>query len=229
LRLAIFDIDGTLVTGSSERRFWWYLVRRGQQGPRQLLAYLLFLIRYLPTGGIHTTRKNKAYLSGLRADLINALAQNFVNVELAADLYPPALRRLREHLARGDLVVLMSGTLHPIARALADLLGVRHVCATLASQRDGVFLAQPPEIHPYDAAKLSLAQQLAAEFRFRLDEISAYGDSWHDIDLLKAVGHAVAVRPDARLEAYALERDWEVLGERGPGRMVFGRMRPSRN
>jgi HAD superfamily hydrolase (TIGR01490 family) len=229
VRLAIFDIDGTLVAGSSERRFWWYLLRRGRQGPRQLLAYLLFLIRYLPTGGIYTTRKNKAYLSGLHVEEINALAREFVNENLAGELYLPTLRRLREHLARGDLVVLMSGTLHPIARALAALLGVRHVCATLASQRNGIFLAQPPEIHPYDAAKLSLAAQLAAEFHFSLDEVTAYGDSWHDIDLLKAAGHAVAVRPDARLRKFAGARGWEVLGQRKPARLVFGRMRPSRN
>jgi FMN phosphatase YigB (HAD superfamily) len=64
MKLAIFDIDGTLVRGSSERLFWRYLAARGRQGPKQVFSYLLFLLRYLPTGGIHTIKKNKAYLCG---------------------------------------------------------------------------------------------------------------------------------------------------------------------
>lgn len=215
MKLAIFDIDGTLVRGSSERKFWRYLARRGRQGPRQILAYLLFLIRYLPTGGIHTARKNKAYLSGMRIEQVEALARDFVTERLLTDLYEPAVQRLRQHLRRGDVVVLMSGTLHSIARALADHLGVQHVCATLCSQRNGVFLAQPPEIHPFDAAKLSLAKQLADEFGIELGNVCAYGDSVHDLYLLAAVGEPVAVQPDAGLLRVATELDWEVIGE-GP-------------
>ena len=62
MTLAIFDIDGTLVEGSTERRFWRYLLKRGHQGPRQVLAYLLFWLRYLPVYGRRTSKKNKAYL-----------------------------------------------------------------------------------------------------------------------------------------------------------------------
>jgi len=163
MKLAIFDIDGTLVRGSSERMFWRYLLMRGRQGPRQILAYLLFLVRYLPTGGIVTVKKNKAYLCGLRADEIAALAREFVQTRLRKRLFAPAVQRLEQHRRRGDTVVLMSGTLEPIARALADELHVRHVCATLCSERHGVYLAQPPETHPYGAAKLSLARQLAQQ------------------------------------------------------------------
>jgi len=59
MTLAIFDIDGTLIEGSTERRFWRYLAKRGHQGPRQILAYLWFLVRFLPAYGAHTPKKNK--------------------------------------------------------------------------------------------------------------------------------------------------------------------------
>ena len=73
MRLALFDVDGTLVRGSSERLFWRYLAARGRQGPRQIGAYLLFLVRYLPTGGVYTLKKNKAYLCGLERVDVGAL------------------------------------------------------------------------------------------------------------------------------------------------------------
>jgi HAD superfamily hydrolase (TIGR01490 family) len=211
MKLAFFDIDGTLVRGSSERLFWRYLAARGRQGPRQVLAYLLFLLRYLPTGGIHTLRKNKAYLCGLSSADVTALAADFVATRLVKRLYEPAVQRLRQHAQRGDAVVLLSGTLDPIARALADRLGVRHVCATVCSERNGYYLAQPPETHPFGAAKLTLARQLAAQMGAELKHASAYGDSHQDVFLLRAVREAVAVSPDARLLEIALTYDWEVI------------------
>lgn len=216
MKLAIFDIDGTLIRGGSERMFWRYLLRHGKQGPRQLLAFALFMIRYLPIGGIHTPRKNKAYLCGLRVDEVDALARDFVAEKLVHRLYEPAVQRLKQHLNRGDVVVLMSGTLHPIARALADTLGVAYVCATLTSQRNGVFLAQPPEVHPYDAAKLNLVARLASELSFELRHVTAYGDSKRDLFLLSAVGEPVAVQPDPELLAVAMERNWEIIQDAAP-------------
>ncbi|MBN1237870.1 MAG: HAD-IB family hydrolase [Gammaproteobacteria bacterium] len=216
MKLAVFDIDGTLIRGGSERLFWRYLVARGRQGPRQIFAFLLFMIRYLPIGGIHTPRKNKAYLCGLEVDDVAVLARDFVAENLIHRLYGPAVQRLRQHQNRGDVVVLMSGTLHPIARALADHLGVDYVCATITSQRNGVFLAQPPEMHPYDAAKLNLVSRLAAELRFDLRQVTAYGDSKRDVFLLAAVGEPVAVQPDSKLLEVALERDWEIIQDPAP-------------
>src|SRR5690606_24448460 len=147
----------------------------------------------------HTPRKNKAYLSGLRVDEVEALAREFVAEKLVYRLYEPAVARLKQHLHRGDVVVLMSGTLYPIARALAEQLGVDYVCATLISQRNGMFLAQPPELHPYDASKLNIVTRLARELGFELEDIAAYGDSKRDLFLLRAVGEPVAVCPDAEL------------------------------
>jgi HAD superfamily hydrolase (TIGR01490 family) len=213
MRLAIFDVDGTLVRGSSERLFWRYLVTRRRQGPRQIAAYLLFLIRYLPTGGIHTLKKNKAYLCGLERADVDALAEEFVATKLVPRLRDAVVQRLRQHVLRGDAVVLLTGTIEPIARALARRLGVRYVCATLCSERSGRYLAQPPETHPFGAAKLALSRQLAAQIGCDLETAVAYGDSHHDLFLLEAVSEPVAVSPDVQLSRVALERDWEIIRE----------------
>ena len=153
MTLAIFDIDGTLVRGSTERRFWRYLFARGRQGPRQILAGAWFLVRFLPRFGVRIAKKNKAYLVGLETTDVAALAADFVVHEILPRLYEPAVQRLHQHLRAGDTVALLSGTLEPIALALAEHLGVRHVRATVCAERDGRYLAQPPVLASVRRAK----------------------------------------------------------------------------
>ena len=222
MTLAIFDIDGTLIPGRTEPRFWRYLLVRGLQGPRQILAYAWFLLRCLPRYGVHVVKKNKAYLVGLATAEVAAHAADFVASDVLPRLYAPAMHRLQHHLRRGDVVVLLSGTLEPIARALADELGVQHVVATTCAERYGRYLAHPPIVHPFGSRKLGLATTLAARLGTELRLATAYADSGHDLALLEAVGSPVAVRPDAKLKRAARANAWNVIasGARGgvPGK-----------
>ena len=211
MTLAIFDIDDTLIRGSTERRFWRYLFAQRRQGPRQLLAGAWFLVRFLPRYGIHVAKKNKAYLVGLETADVAALAADFVASEVLPRLYEPAVQRLQQHLRAGDTVALLSGTLEPIARALAEHLGVQHVRATACAQRDGRYLAQPPVVHPFGALKLGLAAELAARLGTDLRLATAYADSTHDLKLLEAVGSPVAVRPDRKLLRAARAKAWDMI------------------
>ena len=126
--LAVFDIDGTLVTGpSTEKRFALHLARSGRLGPRQVVAFLAFLLRELPRYGWHVLKKNKAYLSGLGEQDVRDLAAAWVRAALAKAWFEPCLARLRRHREAGDTVVLLSGTPQFVASAIGAALGVDHV------------------------------------------------------------------------------------------------------
>jgi HAD superfamily hydrolase (TIGR01490 family) len=209
--LAIFDIDGTLLRGSSERRFWRYLWTQRRQGPRQLLAYLLFLLRYVSVGGIHSIKKNKAYLTGLDTATIERLAADFVASDFPQNKFAPVVAKLKQHLARGDVVLLLSGTLQPIADALARVLGVKHVCATLCEEIHGTYRSGPPDRHPFYHSKVPLAREFAAQYNLDLSRATAYSDSYHDTELLESVGFPIVVNGDRKLLPTALERNWKVM------------------
>jgi HAD superfamily hydrolase (TIGR01490 family) len=209
--LAIFDIDGTLLRGSSERRFWRYLWAQRRQGPRQLLAYLLFLLRYVTVGGIHSIKKNKAYLTGLDTATIERLAADFVASDFPQNKFAPVVAKLKQHLARGDVVLLLSGTLQPIADALARVLGVKHVCATLCEEIHGTYRSGPPDRHPFYHSKVPLAREFAAQYNLDLSRATAYSDSYHDTELLESVGFPIVVNGDRKLLPTALERNWKVM------------------
>lgn len=214
MTLAIFDIDGTLVRGSTERRFARVLLKRGKIGPRQAAAYLYFFARHLGEHGFAVAKKNKAYLAWLRSDDIRELAREFVARDIVPLLYEPVVQRLLQHLRRGDTVALVSGTLEPIAVALAEHLGAHYVRATVCIERNGRFTAKMPAVHPFAEFKVAVAGTLAAELGTELRHCTAYGDSRHDLVLLRSVGTPVAVRPDDALSRVAAAHDWEVIADR---------------
>ncbi|MEJ2601951.1 MAG: HAD-IB family hydrolase [Gammaproteobacteria bacterium] len=210
--LAVFDIDGTLVAGpSTEKRFFLRLLRRGLIGPGRLFAFLFFNLRWLPRYGRHVAKKNKAYLAGIDARRLDAEARAFVAEEVLPALYAPAVARLQRHRAAGDAIVLLSGTLQPIADELARRLGVPEAIGSLCEEREGRLTAGPPSRHPFGEAKRAMLGELCNRYATDAEDVSAYGDSIYDLPLLEVVGQPVAVRPDKQLQRVAADRGWEAL------------------
>ncbi|RJS91589.1 HAD family phosphatase [Salinisphaera sp. Q1T1-3] len=219
-RLIIFDIDGTLVAGaSSEARFARFLWQQGALGVRQLLAFAVFTLRYLPRFGRHVMQKNKAYLAGHTHGHISALAERFVAEVLREALSAPVLERLRAHQAAGDTVVLLSGTPQFIADALCEALGADDAIGAVCHTRNGVFTSAPPRRHPYGPTKIDAAEILAARVGLGLASAVAFGDSINDAYLFRAVGEPIAVEPDKRLSAAAAGAGWEVISVRASQRV----------
>lgn len=211
MKLAVFDIDGTLVRHSTERAFGRYLVRRGTIGPQQVLAFLTVGLRNLPTTRADTLKKNKGYLAGLAVDDVDRLAAAFVAAMPAGQFVAPALARLESHLQAGDRVALLSGTLDAIACALAGKLGAHCAVGTLCANRDGIFDAALPLMHPFGAEKREQTIRLARELGVPAADVVAYANSRDDLDLLRYAGTPVAVLPDRGLRAAAVKSGWEIV------------------
>lgn len=213
MRLAVFDIDGTLVSGpSTEKRFFVHLLRSGKLGPRQVLAFLLFALRWLPRYGRHVFKKNKAYLAGLRQEEIGELASAWAQRSLTHAWFEPCLERLRRHRDAGDAVVLLSGTPDFVAAAIAEALGIARAIGTQCAAENGRFRWHPPASHPFTERKVQIIHELAEETGVAVADTVAYGDSIYDLPVFQAVGTAVAVRPDEELAAVAGRNGWEVIG-----------------
>lgn len=215
MNLAIFDIDGTLITGrGTERRFFAFLLRSGNLGPLQILSFLAFLAFRAGRYGRHVCKKNKAYLTGLREDRVRELAVTWVDSIPESSWFEPCLERLHKHRQRGDKIVLVSGTPDFIAQAIAAKLGVEHVVGSQCVVKQGRYRCRSPVIHPFAESKARIAQQLCREHGFKPGQVVAYADSCHDLPLLSFAGKAIVVMPDDRLAQQALARDWEILGQR---------------
>lgn len=208
MRLAIFDIDGTLIGGTnSERRFFVWLWRRGRIGPRQIAAAGWFMLRWCWRYGRHTGRKNKAYLVGLSTDEVDHEARQFVAQIGDDEFFTSVIDELRNHQRRGDIVVLLSGSLQPIVAAFGRRLGADWAIGTECRIVGDRYTAAPPLRHPFFHDKVSLLPAIRQRHGIAPEEMSAYGDSRFDIPLLAAVGHPVVVGRDPALSRWARVND----------------------
>lgn len=212
MKLVLFDIDGTLISQpGSEVRFFHYLLKRRVLRMQQLSSGLLFVLANMPRYGRHVLRKNKAYLAGLSVDDVAALARHFVKEELSLYLIPSTLQRLRQSLAAGDCVVLLSGTPQFIADPLAEMLGAHAAIAALCARRGDRFAAKAPLRHPLGPSKVEAARAIALRYKLPLNEATAYGDSVNDALLFREVKNSVAIMPGRKLRKLALGEGWEIL------------------
>lgn len=215
MRLAIFDVDGTLISGkSTEKRFIAWLLQHGCLGPRQIASMAWHVPRRFPLFGRHVFRKNKSYLTGLTEAVVSEQASRFVASLPEVDWIRESLDELREHRERGEVVVLMSGTLQPIIDALAARVGADAAVGTTCILEAGRYADRPPLRHPFYHAKAALLEEIRSQHGVAAGDVLAYADSRFDIPLLERVGEPVAVGPDRGLAAWARTRRCRVIDYR---------------
>lgn len=211
MRAAVFDVDRTLLPGTTaERIFVRRLWREGELGWRQALAGLIFTARRPRPSLAAEWRAYRPYLRGKEHGAVAALARRCFEEEIRPRLAARGLERLRRHQAEGALTVLLSGSLAELIEPMREEVGADLVIASrlrvigsrLAGGLDG--------LHPYGLAKAALVQQLAGERAIELVASYCYADHHSDVPMLSLFGHPVCVNPTARLRAIALRLGWPV-------------------
>ncbi|MGZ9225831.1 MAG: HAD family hydrolase [Anaerolineales bacterium] len=117
------------------------------------------------------------------------------------------IARLKGHAVQGAQVYIASSVVEPIIEPFANRIGARTI-GTPVEYKNG---------HVRVAGDLVAQERKIKQVLDRLgvDRVDfAYGDTWMDIPLLEHAEHSVAVYPDEKLKATALERGWEILGSR---------------
>jgi len=221
MNAAFFDIDGTLLAKPSlERRLLRDLQRRRAIRPTNYLRWLAEAVRMSAVDPRKAMHGNKTYLRGLApAELCTGEGADCSAGSV--ELFPAAVQRVWWHAMRGELIVLVSGTLEPLAKDVKFALerellwrGVDvnvFVLATQLEVRDGRFTGRVLGAPMFAEEKAQAILRFSRQMGIVLSQCGAYGDSMLDRWMLAAVGHAVAVNPDAKLKTLAHLRGWPTI------------------
>jgi HAD superfamily hydrolase (TIGR01490 family) len=220
MRLALFDLDNTLLTGDSDYEWGQFLIDHGVlereayeaqnrayydqyvAGTLDIHEYLGFALRPLAE---HSA-----------ADL-NRWHAEFMRLRILPMITAAARALVQRHLGRGDLCAIVTATNSFVTAPIAREFGVQHLIATEPETLHGRFTGRVAGTPCFREGKVRrLDEWLASQGRRLADfeESIFYSDSHNDLPLLERVSRPVAVDPDTALAAEARRRGWATMSLR---------------
>jgi putative phosphoserine phosphatase/1-acylglycerol-3-phosphate O-acyltransferase len=211
---AFFDMDHTILRGSSGRLYLRYLRETGRLSWRQWIYISTLIVPYI-AGLIDFPRlmgRLMVYIAGSDEAAAWAISAEWFTAMLRAYITDAARERITWHQAQGHRVAIISASTPFAVRPVADELGLGDAyLATRLEVIDGQLTGKVIEPACYGEGKLTLARAYAEEHHLDLLQSYFYSDSHHDLPLLEAVGCPVAVNPNRKLARIAAAHGWPVM------------------
>lgn len=225
---AFFDLDKTLMAGSSGMPFARVAMRHGIVSRRQLASWGIEHLRYRLRGTTEerTTevlREARELISGVPARDVERMNPE-VMAAILPRVYPQMLEEVHAHQDAGRATFIVSAAGNGVVETLATVLGFDGGIGTRYEvDADGRFTGRFDGPFVYGPGKVEAMEAFAARHEIDLDESYAYSDSLSDLPMLEAVGNPVVVNPDPGLTEIAKREGWQTMRfERLGRRLVVG-------
>lgn len=217
MKLAIFDLDNTLIAGDSDHGWGEFLVQKNLVDADEYRRQNDLFYQAYKTG----TLDNDAYLRFSLAPLarhtmeeLKSLHDEFMRTHIEPIMLPKAHALLQQHRERGDFILIITATNHFITYPISQRLGVDDILATDVEVIDGRYTGRPTGIPCFRDGKVVRLNNWLAEREFSLDGSYFYSDSINDLPMLEQVTYPVVVDPDDLLRKEAEQRGWPVISLR---------------
>jgi len=212
---AFFDLDKTLMEGSSAFHFARASYKAGQLSKRQMARDAWANVKFRLEGSTDEATdqlRERVYeaIAGRRVIDLARLTPNIL-AGILPRLYPQMLDVAWRHQDAGRRVYIVTAASQEIADLLAMVLVFDGGIGARSEVHDGVYTGRPHGPFTYREGKAEAIRQVAAREAIDLTDSWAYSDSESDLPMLRAVGHPVAVNPDAELGRVAREEGWEIM------------------
>jgi len=217
MRLALFDLDNTLLGGDSDHAWGDYLCARGildadtykarnDEFYQDYLAGRLDLNEYL--------NFTLEILAATDVAQLDEWHRDFMRDCIEPIMLPKAAALLQQHRDAGDKLVIITATNRFVTGPIAERLGVETLLATEVERVDGRYTGRSYDVPCFKEGKVTRLNRWLEENGYDLHDSYFYSDSMNDLPLLEQVTHPVVVDPDPRLHEEAKRRGWKEISLR---------------
>jgi HAD superfamily hydrolase (TIGR01490 family) len=213
---AFFDLDRTLMEGSSAFQFARAAAKSGVISRRQLARdaweNALFRLRGSTDASTESLKERiGAALAEVRVRDLQRLAPDILAGVLPR-LYPQMLEVAYRHQDEGRPIFICTAASQEMADLMAIVLTFDGAVGTAFEVDDrGNYTGRLGGPMTYRDGKAQAIRDLAERESFDLAQSYAYSDSESDLPMLRLVGHPVAVNPDKPLGRVARDEGWEIM------------------
>ena len=218
MKLALFDLDGTLIPKDSDHAFGEFAITLGWADAQTFRKRNDAFYEDYAAGRLdihaYVDFATAPWRDRPAAELARA-TERFLSLVVQPMLHRPALDLVKRHQDAGDLVAVVTATNDFVTRPIARLFGVDELIATdLQRDAQGRVTGRIDGVPSFREGKITRVQQWlgARGLAFEsFDRSTFYSDSTNDLPLLERVSEPVATNPGPALERIAQERGWPVL------------------
>lgn len=213
---AFFDLDRTLMAGSSGAQFGRAAYRAGMVSREQMLRWALRHLRFRLRGASDAdtdalVQEVRRLLDGVPERQLRRMVPELL-AGILPRIYPQMIDEVRRHQDAGRPAFIVSAAGDGIVRLLAGVLDMEGGIGTrYAVDERGNYTGALDGGLIYGEGKVKPMRRFAESHEIDLDHSWAYSDSVSDLPMLELVGNPVAVNPDAELARIAIERGWRVM------------------
>ena len=217
-RLALFDLDHTLLPLDSDYQWADFLARTGRAGdPAEAQRRNEELMERYNAGQL-TAEQSAEFMLGLLARASKPELAEW-HEAFMAEVIRPAIREnaielVQQHICRGDLCAIVTATNEFVTAPIARAFGIAHLIGTQAEESLGRYTGRIQGIPSFQAGKITRVDQWLEGMglsREGFDEVYFYSDSPNDLPLLEVASHPVATNPSPALREIAEQRGWKIL------------------
>ncbi|MBC7941593.1 MAG: HAD family hydrolase [Chitinophagaceae bacterium] len=218
MKLALFDLDGTLLPNDSDHAFGEFIVGLGWASAAEHRLRNDAFFRDYEAGTLDIQAYVEFATAPWRARSPHELAhvmQRFLAEVVQPVLHPSALALVERHRRAGDCLAVVTATNDFVTRPIARLFGISDLIATdLARDAEGRVTGAIAGMAAFREGKVARVRAWLAARGWNLSDFEAstfYSDSTNDLPLLEQVSHPVATNPGPALARVARERGWPIL------------------
>lgn len=217
-RLALFDLDHTLLPLDSDYQWADFLARTGRAGdPQVARARNDELMAQYNRGDLTADQAAEFMLGLLAAHPPHELAhwhEEFMQAVIRPELTESALALVNQHLKAGDLCAMVTATNSFVTAPIARAFGIEHLIATDPEYHLGRYTGKIKGTPSFKEGKVIRVNAWLDSLGLALDAFEQsyfYSDSMNDLPLLEVVTHPVVTNPSPNLREVAIERQWPIL------------------
>jgi HAD superfamily hydrolase (TIGR01490 family) len=212
---AFFDLDRTIIGGSSVFVFGKVAYRSGLVSTRELLNDASNAVAFKMSGA--SDEKTNAVrdrilqaIEGVDVTTLTGMADEIIP-KLMHDVRREARGLIDLHTDAGRDTYIVSASPIEIVGRFAEEMDMTGAIGTVAEIEDGIYTGRLAQPFCYGEGKAHALHRIADEMGYDLEASYAYTDSAGDMPMLEAVGHPVAVNPDKALETISYHRGWPIV------------------
>ncbi len=216
-KLAIFDLDNTLIRGDSDHAWGEFLLSKGAVDAAVYARNNDYFYQQYRAGQLDV----KAYLAfalepftRYSLEQLERWRREFMDTAIAPLHLPKAETLLEKHRERGDHLLIITATHRFIAGPIAASLGVQDLLATELAVENGRYTGAVVGEPCFQQGKVHHLQRWLEQHPYTLEGSFFYSDSHNDLPLLEHVAHPHVVDADERLTQVAQQRGWPQLSLR---------------